>query len=53
MPEALKDAWPCWRLWAERRASVTELETSLSIDDVVLMCAASDYWIEVGMGDAK
>ena len=47
MPEALKDAWPCWRIWLEKRATWTELHTTLSIDDVWAMCLALDYWDDV------
>lgn len=47
MPEALKDAWPCWRLWLDKRATLVDLQTIYSIDDVVLMCAADDYLAEI------
>lgn len=47
MPECLKAAWPAWRLWCEGKATMTELTTTLSIDDVDRMCIAADYWFDI------
>ena len=35
-------AWPCWRLWNDDKATMTELETTLSITDVERACSVLD-----------
>lgn len=47
MPEALRETWPCWRLVNERRATMSELHTTLTIDDVDCALIASDFEHEI------
>jgi hypothetical protein len=48
MPEALKGPqWLCWRLFLEGKATMAELSTTMSIDDVDLANIALDYWFDV------
>jgi hypothetical protein len=36
------EAWSCWRLRLEKRATLTEVTDTLSIDEVEAACAALD-----------
>lgn len=44
IPPELEGDWPCRRLVLEKIATITELETILSIDDVDLWSRALQSW---------
>jgi hypothetical protein len=37
-------AFPAYRLWLEERATLTEIDSTMSIDDVDLAVMALDEW---------
>ncbi len=47
IPEAVQADWPCRRLVLEGIATVTEVETTMSIDDVADWVECSDFWAEI------
>ena len=42
----MREVWPCWRLWLEGRATLEDLQSRLSILDVVEANEALDAWKE-------
>lgn len=42
----MQDAWPCYRLVVDGIATWTELNTSMTINDVADLCAADDLIFE-------
>lgn len=40
MPEYLEDVWPCYVLVVDQHASWTEVSSTMSIDDVDMLCTA-------------
>jgi len=44
VPAELEPLWPCYRLVLERLATQTEIDTTMSIDDVDRLCIALDAW---------
>jgi hypothetical protein len=44
IPPELRDAWPCWYAVAEGLATMTEVTTTLDVDDVLQLCLARETW---------
>ena len=38
----MMDEWPIWRLWIADKATLADLESTWSLDDVVRACAVLD-----------
>jgi hypothetical protein len=49
----LDPVWPCWRLWAEGKATKEALETTWSIDDIADANDVLDAWHEAESELAK
>lgn len=45
MTDEIARAWPAWQLVGFKRATITEITTTLSIDDCDIGCQFLDYWI--------
>lgn len=47
MPAELEPVWPCWRLWVEHHSTWTELNETMSVNDVMDANDALGFWIKV------